>query len=357
MPIVTCRSTTLTVALRVGSGEIFDVTLHLALGFGRLGGGSSARTSTRQPHSGQWVMCPSTHPSQLWQRMGVPLRMDREPALVSRISYPTDNPAMSAAPGANTRDRVIMTTTPLASAVRDAHGFSPRVSAVHPDDLERNISHPDDAWLAAMLGSIRSMRDAARWLLGIVVAWLFLVPQLTALRELVPVELPLPKIGVATALLVGSVGLIVWSVLRVQTLGVKSYSMRNLEKDDLAYVQEWDLLTNPPTPEKWRQAFAQHAHTLSRYQYLAPDDARDFVAGPQLWTDENTPTYPPPPDSGAAILAQDQLHRMRLEERNAVALLTARDVGIRFRQATWIILVGSFVAAGAILVLVGPPSP
>jgi hypothetical protein len=53
------------------------------------------------------------------------------------------------------------------------------------DDLESRMSTYEDAWLAAILMSIRSMRNAARWLLGVVVAWLFLVPQLTGLRELV----------------------------------------------------------------------------------------------------------------------------------------------------------------------------
>jgi hypothetical protein len=225
-----------------------------------------------------------------------------------------------------------------------------------PDDLESRLSTYEDAWLAAILMSIRSMRDAARWLLGVVVAWLFLVLQLTALRELLPPVLPLWIIAVATVLLVGSVGFIVWSVLDVQAVGMRSFEIRNLDEDDLAYVQEWDLLANPPTPELWREALAQHSHTLGRYRYLAPEDAQDWFAGQQLWLDEHTPIYPPPPDSGVAILAQDELLRMRREERNASAVLSIRGMNQRFVRAKWAILVGSFVAAAALLVLVGPPT-
>jgi hypothetical protein len=225
-----------------------------------------------------------------------------------------------------------------------------------PDDLESRMSTFEDAWLAAILMSIRSMRDAARWLLGVVVAWLFLVPQLTGLRELVPSDLPLGVTAVATFLLVGSVGLIVWSVLDVQAIGMRSFEIRNLDDDDLAYVQEWGLLENPPTPELWREAFAQHVHTLEQYRYLTPEDAKDYVADQQWWITERVPRYPPPPHSGAAILAQDQLLRMRREERNASAVLSIRSMNQRFVRAKWIILVGSFVAAGALLVLVGPPA-
>jgi hypothetical protein len=168
--------------------------------------------------------------------------------------------------------------------------------------------------------------------------------------------LPLWIIAVATVLLVGSVGFIVWSVLDVQAVGMRSFEIRNLDEDDLAYVQEWDLLANPPTPELWREALAQHSHTLGRYRYLAPEDAQDWFAGQQLWLDEHTPIYPPPPDSGVAILAQDELLRMRREERNASAVLSIRGMNQRFVRAKWAILVGSFVAAAALLVLVGPPT-
>jgi hypothetical protein len=182
------------------------------------------------------------------------------------------------------------------------------------------------------------------------------MPQLTALRELVPTALPLWVIGVATVLLVVSVGLIVWSVLDVQAVGIRSFEIRNLDEDNLAYVQEWDLLANPPTPELWREALTQHSHTLGRYRYLAPEDAQDWFAGQQLWLDEHTPMYPLPPDSGVAILAQDELLRMRREERNASAVLSIRSMNQRFIRAKWTILVGSFVAAAALLVLVGPPA-
>jgi hypothetical protein len=224
------------------------------------------------------------------------------------------------------------------------------------DDLESRMSTYEDAWLAAILMSIRSMRNAARWLLGVVVAWLFLVPQLTGLRELVPRDSPAQVIAVATVLLVGSVGLIVWSVLDVQAVGMRSFEIRDLGEDDLAYVQEWDLLKNPPTPELWREAFAEHAHTLDRYRYVTPDDTQDWVAGRQWWLDEHTPMYPPPPHSGAALFAYDHLVRMRREERNASAVLSIRSMNQRFVRAKWTILVGSFVAAVAILVLVGPPA-
>jgi hypothetical protein len=226
-----------------------------------------------------------------------------------------------------------------------------------PDDLESRMSTYEDAWLAAILMSIRSMRDAARWLLGVVVAWLFLVPQLTALRELVPSDLPLEATALATFALVVSVGLIVWSVLDVQAIGMRSFEIRNLDEDDLAYVQEWDLLAHPPTPELWREKFAEHVDTLRQYRYLTPEDAQDYVADQQWWITERIPRYPPPPHSGAAILAQDEILRMRQEERNASAVLSIRSMNETFVRAKWIILVGSFVAAGAILALVGPPAP
>jgi hypothetical protein len=78
---------------------------------------------------------------------------------------------------------------------------------------------------------------------------------------------------------------------------------------------------------------------LSRYRYLTPNDSRK-------WIRKHHGRPPPTPHTGEALMAWDHLQRMRLEERNAAALLSLRDVDRRFKRATWIILVGSLVAGG-----------
>ena len=151
-------------------------------------------------------------------------------------------------------------------------------------------------------------------------------------------------------------GFIVWSVLDVQAVGMRSFEIRDLDEDDLAYVQEWDLLTNPPTPEQWREALAEHSHIINGFRRLTPEDAQEYIAGRQWWITEHVPRYSPPPHSGERFLpGRTTADASGRTQCGGVAFY--RHMDQRFRPGEmghpdWFVFGGSRV-----LVLVGPPVP
>ena len=48
------------------------------------------------------------------------------------------------------------------------------------------LTDPDVAWAEGIALSIRGMRDAARWMLGVVAGWFIVIPELSELRRLLP---------------------------------------------------------------------------------------------------------------------------------------------------------------------------
>jgi hypothetical protein len=218
-----------------------------------------------------------------------------------------------------------------------------------PAPMENNLTHPDDAWIASILMSIRGMRDAARWLLAVVLGWLFLIPQLTDVRLLFAAERPRWVTGIGIFLLLLSVGRILLTVLEVQAPSRKrTYEVRNLGVDDLAYVQEWGVMVEPSTPAQWQRALAFNSFVWGTFQYMKPDEA-------QQWTRDHFGGSPPKPTPTDILGARDQLFWMHQQERNAILVLSQRDMIERFNLAKQSVLFFGFGAALALLVLLGPP--
>lgn len=212
-----------------------------------------------------------------------------------------------------------------------------------------------DAWADVMRGSIASMQATARWLLGVVAAWWFFVPQVTGLRQLVPAVVPWWATAAATAFALASAAATVWAVLRLQGGAGRPVEVRDLNADDLAYVQKsWGLMTEVKTSEEWRKLMAARFQVYEAARYLphTPEADRHIV-----WRFGAVPTPETWPSHGLAIWAGDWLTMMRREERDAVLVLTYRDIRRRFDLMRWVVGVSAVVAAVGIVVLTGPPTP
>lgn len=211
---------------------------------------------------------------------------------------------------------------------------------------------PDAAWVESLILSIKGMRDASRWLLGVVVGWLLVIPQLTELRRLIPCDLPIATVWLAAGVLLFSVAYILIAVLEVQApAGDKSIDMHNLTSADLAYVQAWGIMANPSNMQEWNRQRVFFGALADGFRHRTPEQA-------QQWLNETSPGGPPAPLPTQADLNQagERWYWMRMEEFRALLLLSQRDMRWRYSHAKWSILVFGLLATLSLMVLIGPMS-
>lgn len=211
-------------------------------------------------------------------------------------------------------------------------------------------SDPDAAWIESLMLSIRGMRDASRWLLGVVVGWLLVIPQLTELRRLVPCDLPIASVWLAAGVLLFSVAYILIAVLEVQApAGDKSIDLHDLSPGDLAYVQGWGVMANPSSMEVWNIQREFYSGLANGFKNRTPEEA-------QQWLNATLPGSPPAPLPSQADLkgAGDRWYWIRMEEFRALLILSQRDMRWRYSNAKWAILVFGLLATISLMVLIGP---
>ena len=227
---------------------------------------------------------------------------------------------------------------PFAEYLSEAAGSS----SVHHD--------PDAAWIESLMLSIKGMRDASRWLLGVVAGWLLVIPQLPELRRLVPCDLPIAAIWLAAGVLLFSVAYILIAVLEVQApAGDKSVDLHDLNEADLAYVQAWGVMTNPSSIEEWNGHREFYGELANAFKHRTPEEA-------QQWLNARFPDGQPAPMPTLADLKQtgERWYWMRMDEFRALLILSQRDMRWRFSHAKLSILVFGFLATLSLLVLIGP---
>lgn len=213
-------------------------------------------------------------------------------------------------------------------------------------------SDPDAAWIESLMLSIKGMRDASRWLLGVVVGWLLVIPQLPELRRLVPCDLPTAAVWLAAGVLVFSVAYILIAVLEVQApAGDKSIELHKLNAFDLAYVQAWGVMTNPSSIEEWNIQREFFGELANGYKHRTPKEAQE-------WLNARFPDGPPAPLPSKADLKQtgDRWYWMRMEEFRALLILSQRDMRWRYSHVKLSILSFGLLATVSLLVLIGPAS-
>lgn len=229
---------------------------------------------------------------------------------------------------------------PFAEYLSEAAGSS----SVHND--------PDAAWIESLMLSIKGMRDASRWLLGVVVGWLLVIPQLPELRRLVPCDLPIAAIWLAAGVLLFSVAYILIAVLEVQApAGDKSVDLHELRPIDLAYIQAWGVMSNPSNLTDWNKQREFFGELANGYKHRTPKEAQE-------WLNARIPGGPPAPLPSKADLKEtgERWYWMRMEEFRALLILSQRDMRWRYSHAKWSILVFGLLATLSLLVLIGPAS-
>jgi hypothetical protein len=235
---------------------------------------------------------------------------------------------------------------------------------------------PDVAWAETIERSIHGMRDAARWMLGVVVGWFILIPELAELRQLLPVERPYEVTYLATLLLFLSVGRLLTTVLNVQVTPDSSIDLANLHPDDLEYVRGWGIMTEPEDLAEWHMQKGFNAFVWQAVRYMTPEEAhawftRSFAqaSGEQPAPDpgtspasEATAAIPagfgrvPQPSEADLMQFGERVYWMRMQEVRAVLLLSQRDMRRRFNIAKWSMLVLGLTATFALIALLGPPA-
>jgi hypothetical protein len=221
-------------------------------------------------------------------------------------------------------------------------------------DSASRFDDPNIAWAQSIELSIRGMRDAARWMLGVVAGWFILVPQLTGLRQLVPENQPVETVYLSAALLALSVWRILITVLEVQAPSkTTTYEPRNLSQRDLEYVQDWGIMVNPPGPEEWQRAAEIDAFVWAAVRHLTPKEAQKWATG---LTPDST-TKAPLPTKADLMQFGERVYWRRMEEIWAVLLLSQRDMARRFAVAKTTLLGFGFLATIALVILSGPPAP
>jgi hypothetical protein len=213
------------------------------------------------------------------------------------------------------------------------------------------FSDPDVAWAEGIALSIRGMRDAARWMLGVVAGWFIVIPELSELRRLLPSERPIETVYLAALLLAVSVGRILITVLEVQApSGNTTYDFNNLHPEDLAYVQEWGVMADLSDPADWEFDKAFTAHVWQAVRHMTPEEA-------QAWFNHTLPEGSPPaplPTTADLLRFGERLYWMKMDELRAVLLLTRRDITKRHNIAKRTLLAMGFTATFALICLLGP---
>jgi hypothetical protein len=217
------------------------------------------------------------------------------------------------------------------------------------------FSDPDVAWAEGIALSIRGMRDAARWMLGVVAGWFIVIPELSELRRLLPTERPIETVYLAALLLAVSVGRILITVLEVQAPANRpTYDLHNLDPNDLKYLQDyWGVMANPADPAEWGFQKGLAAWVWQAVRHMTPEEAQE-------WFDHNAPegSGPVPLPTKADLLQfGEQVYWMRMDELRAVLLLSQREMARRYKIARYTLLSLGLTATFALIVLLGPLPP
>lgn len=239
---------------------------------------------------------------------------------------------------------------------------------------------PDVAWAETIERSIHGMRDAARWMLGVVVGWFILIPELSELRRLLPAERPIEATYLAALLLFLSVGRILVAVLDVQVTPDSSIDLANLHPDDLEYVRGWGIMTQPEDLSEWHMQKGFNAFVWQAVRHMTPVEAQAWFTRMAAQLSGGQPVSDPVPDPGTSPASEtadavqaatrqaplpteaelmqfgERVYFTRMEEVRAVLLLSQRDMRRRFNIAKWSMLVLGLTATFALIALLGPPA-